>query len=224
MKQVILIITFTLITITNSNCKNKPQPNNHLPNISNTKIAEIPLHKGFERIISTKNSFANWLQQFPLNKSNVVYLFDGSTKGNQQLHAAVLDVSVGTKNLQQCADAIVRLKAEYHLSKKEYSKIEFKTSETTYNFNEYGTKKQCFNHDCLLAFLELTFTYYGTYNLEDQLKKVTDYNSGSIGDVFIKAGAPGHAMMVADVAINKISGEKYFCYYKVICLHKVFIL
>jgi hypothetical protein len=100
MQQIMLIITFIVIAITNSICKNIPQPDNHLSNLNYTKISEIPLPKGFERIIATKNSFATWLQQFSLSKNKVVYLFDGSTKANQQLHIAILDISVGNKNLQ----------------------------------------------------------------------------------------------------------------------------
>ena len=37
-------------------------------------------------------------------KDKTVYLFDGSQKINQQAQFAVLNISVGKKNLQQCAD------------------------------------------------------------------------------------------------------------------------
>ena len=176
-----------------------------------SKIAEIPLPKGFERIVVDKESFGDWLRNFPLSKDNTVYLYDGSAKANQQLHYAVLDISVGKNDLQQCADSIVRLKAEYHFSIKEYGKINFVAGKkNTYNFSVYAKKKQCFTHDCLMVFLQEVFINYGTYNLEEQLKPIVNYATMSVGDVFVKGGGPGHAMMVADVAINKITGQKIY--------------
>jgi len=45
--------------------------------------------------------------------------------------------------------------------------------------------------------------------LAKELKPVSNSNDIQPGDVFIKPGFPGHAMMVADVAINR-EGEKIF--------------
>lgn len=189
-------------------CKTATQPNTLL--LQPKQIAEIALPKGFQRITTTPNTFENWLQHYPLLKDNTVYLYNGSIKANQQLHAAVLAVSIGTKNLQQCADAVVRLKAEYHFARKEYSKIVFNAGKTVFDFNTFASKKNCFSHQCLLEFLEHVFNNYGTYNLEDQLHDITNYTNLTIGNVFIKGGAPGHAMLVVDVAINASTGEKIF--------------
>ncbi len=189
-------------------CKEKSNKNN---NIAISKIAEIPLPKGFERVVLEKGSFGEWLRNYPLSKDNIVYLYDGSVKNNQNVHYAVLDISVGEKNLQQCADAIVRLKAEYHFSIKEYAKINFVTGKNhAYNFLGYATKKQCFTHNCLMDFLQEVFINYGTYNLEEQLKPINDYSALSVGDMFVKGGGPGHAMMVGDVAVNKATGQKIY--------------
>lgn len=191
-----------------TSCQTATQPNASLPQPK--QIAEIALPKGFQRITTTPNTFEYWLQHYPLLKDNTVYLYDGSLKPNQQLHAAVLDVSIGTKNLQQCADAVVRLKAEYHFARKEYSKIVFNAGKTVFDFNAIANRQNCFTHQCLLEFLEHVFNNYGTYNLEDQLHAVPDYTSLTIGNVFIKGGAPGHAMLVVDVAVNTTTGEKIF--------------
>lgn len=191
-----------------TSCQTATQPKTLQPQPK--QIAEIALPKGFERTTTTPNTFEYWLQHYPLLKDNTVYLYDGTPKANQQLHAAVLDVSIGTKNLQQCADAVVRLKAEYHFARKEYHKIVFNAGKTTFDFNTLANRQNCFTHQCLLEFLEHVFTNYGTYNLEDQLHPVTDYTNLTIGNVFIKGGAPGHAMLVVDVATNKATGEKIF--------------
>jgi hypothetical protein len=54
-------------------------------------------------------------------------------------------------------------------------------------------------------FLEVVFSYCGTISLNKETKPVND----QAGDVFIKAGSPGHAMIVVDVAIND-QEEKIF--------------
>lgn len=205
---------FLLLTIVNCliapaiNCQISSQPNSTVA--KPTQIAEIALPKGFERVIVNNNSYEYWLQHFPLQPNNKVYLYDGSLKSNQLLHAAVLDISIGTKNLQQCADAVVRLKAEYHFARKEYHKIIFNAGKTVFDFNTFASKRYCFSHECLLEFLEQVFINYGTYNLEEQLKPLVNYTDLNIGNAFIKGGTPGHAMLVVDVAINKATGEKIF--------------
>lgn len=191
-----------------TSCQTATQPNTPLSQPK--QIAEIDLPKGFQRITTTPNTFENWLQHYTLLKDNKVYLYDGNLKSNQQLHAAILDVSIGKKNLQQCADAVVRLKAEYHFARKEYHKIGFNAGKTVFDFNAFAIKRNCFSHECLLEFLEHVFTNYGTYNLEDQLHTVANYANLTIGNVFIKGGAPGHAMLVVDVAVNATTGEKIF--------------
>ncbi len=189
-------------------CQTATQPNISLSQPK--QIAEIALPTGFQRITTATNTFEYWLQHYPLLKDNTVYLYNGSLKANQYLHAAVLDISIGNKNLQQCADAVVRLKAEYHFARKEYHKIVFNAGKTVFDFNAFASKKNCFSHECLLEFLENVFNNYGTLNLEDQLHAVTNYSNLTIGNVFIKGGGPGHAMLVVDVAVNATTSEKIF--------------
>lgn len=54
----------------------------------------------------------------------------------------------------------------------------------------------------------MVFTYCGTLSLEKETHNV-DLSSIQPGDVLVKGGCPGHAMIVADVAINK-KREKVF--------------
>ena len=49
----------------------------------------------------------------------------------------------------------------------------------------------------------------GTASLEKQLKPIRNWQEIQPGDVFIKGGFPGHAMIVVDAAINK-KGKKIF--------------
>ena len=54
------------------------------------------------------------------------------------------------------------------------------------------------------------FNYAGTSSLSKELKKVSDISDIKIGDVFIVGGFPGHAVLVIDVCVNSVSGEKLF--------------
>jgi hypothetical protein len=55
--------------------------------------------------------------------------------------------------------------------------------------------------------MNLVFAYAGTYSLERELDPVP-LAGVQIGDVFIKGGFPGHAVLVADMAENTETGEK----------------
>ena len=58
-----------------------------------------------------RETFGAWLRSVPLKKNLTVYLYNGVPKRNQEAQFAVLDVSVGHEDLQQCADAVMRLRA-----------------------------------------------------------------------------------------------------------------
>ncbi len=57
--------------------------------------------------------------------------------------------------------------------------------------------------------MDYVFAYAGTYSLEHELKPVTA-EAIEIGDVFVKGGFPGHAVLVADMASNPQTGERRF--------------
>jgi hypothetical protein len=61
----------------------------------------------------------------------------------------------------------------------------------------------------LEQFFEVVFSYCGTISLDKETKPVNDLNNLRVGDLFIKAGSPGHAMIIADLATNN-KGEKIF--------------
>ena len=57
--------------------------------------------------------------------------------------------------------------------------------------------------------MDLVFAYAGTYSLDHELKAVAPA-ALQIGDVFIRGGFPGHAVLVADMVVNETTGEKRF--------------
>jgi hypothetical protein len=172
--------------------------NNKIPT-----IGEIPLPQGYYRNNFPEASFCYWLRQQKLKKDKTVYLYNGSKKENQTAQFAVLDIPVGNKNLQQCADAVMRLRAEYLFDENKFDSIRFiDNDQTVYQFEKPYTKAH------FLLYLNKVFAFCGTASLASQLipKNLTAIQPG---DVFIRGGFPGHAVIVMDVAEN-IAGNRIF--------------
>jgi hypothetical protein len=167
-------------------------------------IKDIPLPEGFERTAAHESSFAFFLRHTPLKKDKTVYLFNGMPKRNQQAQFAVLNISVGERDLQQCADAVMRLRAEYFFSRNEHASIVFYDNKrTAYRFSGAGSK------DKFERYLNRVFGMCGSASLAKQLNGIGDFSSIQAGDVLIRGGFPGHAALVMDVAINKTGKRIY---------------
>ena len=69
---------------------------------------------GFARSVEPDGSYGDWLRHLPLAPPGTpVRNHDGSEKDHQASAAAVIAIDVGRRDLQQCADAVMRLRAEY---------------------------------------------------------------------------------------------------------------
>jgi hypothetical protein len=168
-----------------------------------TNIDQIPIPEGYERTVVESGSFAVWLRKIGLKADNTVYLFDGSKKANQSAQFAVLDISVGKKNLQQCADAVMRIRAEYLFSKTYFDKIIFTDNNgTPYVF------RQPHNRTNFDAYLNRVFGMCGSASLSKQLRYST-MRQILPGDVLIRGGFPGHAVIVMDVAVDSVGNKIY---------------
>ncbi len=195
---------------------------------SNAIAQRIAPPTGFQRVPSSPNTFANWLRHLPLKPGHpMVYLYNGIEKPNQNAHFAVLDIDVGHKDLQQCADAVIRLRAEYLYSRKLYHDIHFNfTSGDRIDFMNWvkgyrpvvrgdavnwlksgitGASYKSFRQ-----YLNEIFMYAGSLSLSEELKAVPDIREMRIGDVFIQGGSPGHAILVVDMAEARATGKKVF--------------
>ena len=185
-----IIVMFT--TSADSNTTSLPAPE---------KIAHIPLPEGYKRIFQSENSFGFYLRELPLKKDQTVYLYNGQRKNNQSAQYAVLKMSVGDKDLQQCADAVMRLRAEY--LKQQNKPICFAdNNRKTYCWAQYKQRGW-------QGYLETVFGMCGTISLEKELKQRT-WTDITPGDVLIKGGSPGHAVVVMDVAQHNTTGELIF--------------
>ena len=182
---------------------------------------------GYRRINTLANSFEHYLRNLPLkpNDSNVKY-FNNNIKENHNIYDAVIDLDIGNKNLHQCADAVIRLKAEYLWQQKEFDKIHFNfTNGFQVDYSEWMKGKRIVvngnithweqkkspskAYDDFWEYLEIVFMYAGTLSLSKELKSV-NVSELNIGDVFIQGGSPGHAIIVVDLAINPKNNQKVF--------------
>lgn len=172
---------------------------------------------GAERTAAASTSFAHYLRHLPLRPAGgLVHLFDGRPKSRQDVHAAVIAMSVGTKDLQQCADAIMRLRAEHLFAQGRHDAVRFnftngfpaewdrwrkgeriRVSGNTCSWTRTGTADA--SHTQLLNYLNTVFTYAGTLSLAKELVPAAQ-RPPEPGDVFIQGGSPGHGVIVVDVA------------------------
>jgi len=183
--------------------------------------------KGFERRAVENNSFAHYLRNLPLKPhGSKVHTYDGKSKFNSSAYEAVIDMDIGEKNLQQCADAIMRLRAEYQFFNGQSQNISFKLTngfEVPYSkwikgwrVRVEGNKSSWVenaqyndSYESFRDYMEFIFIYAGTLSLERDLDPV-DFDDMKIGDVLVEGGSPGHAVIVVDMAQNMDTGEKLF--------------
>lgn len=197
-----------------------------LPQKGKTIEERFSVPEGYIRVTLPQGSFGEYLRNFPLKAANeIVYLHTGKPKPNQNLHAAILDIDTGSQDLQQCADAVMRLRAEYLFASKQFDKIGFKNFSGTnmdwkryaqgYRITAKGTYQKTAKIDSskknFRKYLDMVFSYANTFTLLKEMQKV-ELKDLQVGDVFI-VGYPdrfGHAVIVMDVAEHKSTKEKIF--------------
>lgn len=157
---------------------------------------------GSARIELPDASFGAWLRRLPVFPAGApVRLYNGELKPRQDVHAAVVLLDVGKRDLQQCADAVMRLRAEYLLARGKPELIRFhpepgRPTALTYS----GHTREAF-----MRYMTRVFSDAGSASLQAELLPVR----GPVqpGDVLIQGGHPGHAVQVLDVAAG--GGKRY---------------
>lgn len=181
--------------------------------------------EGFQRLPVKAGSWAEWLRGLKLKPEGTpVLTFTGGKKWRQDVHAGIVDIDIGKRDLQQCADAIMRLRAEWLFASNRKSDIAFNyTGGGRVPFSRWARgerpsqsgkswrkrAKADGSYASFRRYMTQIFAFAGTYSLDKELKTVADKDI-AIGDVFIKGGFPGHAVLVADMAKNPTTGEKRF--------------
>jgi hypothetical protein len=186
-------------------------------NTDGTIESRVPVPAGFRRLPAAPGSFAAWLRGLPVKPGRPdVLLFHGKKKANQEAQHVVLDIDVGRRDRQQCADATMRLRAEYLRQAGQESTICFRfTDGTPARWTDWrsGLRPQMSerktpwrraasadsSYNSFRRYLDIVFSYAGTRSLERELFEVPDARHIEAGDVFILGGSPGHAVIVVDV-------------------------
>lgn len=168
------------------------------------------------------DSWQYYLKHLPVVDKPIVD-YRGKPISYQQKHVGIIPFDVGTSDLQQCADALMRLRAEYLFQQNKFDKIGFHfVSGNFYTWNDYckglrpvakgsGVKfivsfTSEHTHQSLRKYLDIVYSYASTISLSKELKTASDFE---IGTVVIHAGSPGHCFIIIDQATNE-SGEKVY--------------
>lgn len=164
----------------------------------------------FERRALDSSSFAFYLSHLKLKPQGTkVRLFDGSIKPNEDVYSAVIDMPISPKDLQQCADAVMRLRGEYLYGRKQYNAIAFRFlgDGKLHSYIDYAGNDRSYNK--FLKYMDHVFSYANTASLFAQLKSVPFYTIQA-GDVFIQKGQPyGHAVIVVDMCYGPDNEKKF---------------
>ena len=190
-------------------------------------INRIAPPTGYTWEIAMPNSFAEFLQNLPLAPAGSPVLdYAGNQISNQSEHIAIINYDVGTKDLQQCADATIRLRAEYLFQQKRFDEIGFHfTSGDYFSWTDYanGTRpiisgnsvsfsKAANEDDSYTSFrkyLDVIYNYAGTISVNRETSPVRSNAAISSGDIIITPGSPGHAVMIVGCAKDKHNNKIY---------------
>ena len=198
-----------------------PQPANQLASVA----VRFPAPAGCRRVAVAPGSWGEWLRYLPLRPAGTkARLYNGALKTPQEVVAAVVNIGVGTQDLQQCADAVIRLRAEYGFSRNPNQVHFHLTTGYDFWFSDFVAGRtfrvvreevlpatrpaEAPTHAALARYLLPTFGYVGTLSLSRELRAVP-WAAVQPGDVLIHRGAPGHAVLVVDVAENPTKGQQY---------------
>lgn len=158
-------------------------------------------------------------------------MYNGEKKRNQNAHVAVLSLPIEDENLQQCADSVMRIYAEYYWSIGKFDKIafhftngflaEYKKWRDGYRIKVDGNKvswvmsshddmssEEDTSYECFQSYMRIVFSYAGTLSMESEAEAIS-ISDLQIGDVFLQGGSPGHVVMVLDICENS-AGKKAF--------------
>lgn len=201
-----------------------------IPNYINpegdTLDSRISVPEGFSRVPSSLEEITGFMRTLPLKEDgSKVLTYNSSPISNQTNHAAVFDIDVGERDLQQCADSVMRIYGEYFWSLEKYNKIAFHLTNGFYmeytkwrdgnrikvdGNNVSWTSSASYNdsYEAFRKYMEMVFAYAGTLSLTAESDPIS-LDDLLPGDILLQGGSPGHCVLVIDMAYDE-SGNR--CY------------
>ena len=194
---------------------------------SMTIQSRVNTPEGFKRVQYPKGSFQDYLRNYDLKPfGSKIINYDDSEYFWQGGHIGILDIPVPKNGLQQCADALIRVRSEYLWDNNRKDEIGFNFTSGHYcSWKQYAkgyrpkiqgskvsfhrTAQEDHSKTNFYKYLNLIYTYSGTLSLFHELPQIQDAKNLKIGDMLIKGGSPGHIVMICDEAVNE-QGDKLF--------------
>ncbi len=169
-----------------------------------SKVNEIELPSGTQRVRFEKNSFPDFVQNLPLKPEPTLWTYKKENIIRRYDTIAVLDIPLMFKDdLEQCADYSMRIWAEYHKQNRSLNRL--------YLFDYNGNRKS-FSESGLSysSFLRKAFASSNSYSLKKGGRTVPE-NELRPGDLFVQneTGGIGHVSMILDSAQDR-QGKRFF--------------
>lgn len=176
-----------------------------------SKVGDIPAPYGYQRISGDNAAYSNYLRSIPLKgKGAESMLYTGEKTKFQKLSYAIIDLPL-LSNAEQCADACMRMRAEYLFQAGRYGDIHFKDVNGHVMRYTGGSSRKSFER-----YLRRVYGLASTFSLSRELPR-RELKDMQPGDIFVYAAIDrpdnrpsGHAVMVVDVAQNPKTGRKAF--------------
>ena len=215
------------LTITTDTEELSPEDEKLINEDGMTLESRISVPSGYQRTEVEEGSLGDFLHQYPMKAyGSKVHLFDGSEKYNQSAHISVFDLPIENYDLQQCADSVIRMYAEYFWNTKQYERIAFHyTSGFLAEYPKWREGNRIKvdgntvtwvksagyddSYECFVEYLKNVFSYAGTLSMYCEEAVEIPLGEAKAGDVFLYGGSPGHVVMIVDVCENE-DGEKAF--------------
>lgn len=179
----------------------------------------FPTPAGFTRVKVDQGSFGAFLRTLPLAApSTPVVTYTGKTL-HEPTHpniAAVVAIDVGKADLQQCADSVIRMHAEWQWSLGKRDQHYKTAGGPEMSFAKYLAGERfgwkdgklvpknvgatAATHGALRAWLDQVFGSANTASLANEAKPI-DVKDVQPGDFVVMKGVPfGHAVLILDIA------------------------
>ncbi|HEY1532640.1 MAG TPA: DUF4846 domain-containing protein [Polyangiaceae bacterium] len=188
----------------------------------------FPTPPGYQRVAVAPGSFAEWLRGLPLAAPGTpVVNNSGDTvfKADDDYVAAVVAIDVGAGDLQQSADAVVRLNAEWLWASDKSDAISYRSaSKLDMPFSRWAkgqrliasgpnvfwvvkTKPREPTYNDFRQYIDAVMLWTNNIALAMRATHVADPKDLTAGDFFLQTHGKGHALLVLDVA-QKPTGER----------------
>jgi hypothetical protein len=194
-----------------------------LPEAKEPLEARFAPPPGFERVATSPGSFGAWLRGLPLAAEGLpvlTYRGDVLLPPDHENIAAVVAIDIGTADLQQCADSVIRLHAEWRWSQGARDMTYRAASGAMMPLARWMRGERPVeegnalrwkplgrpdppegDHRSFRKYLDSVFTWANTGALALYAKKI---GVGDVrpGDFVVLPGSPGHAVLVLDMAVS----------------------